>query len=268
MEKNNNKKNDAAVKTARKKKKNTAPEVYPPNDDRFVLFLDIMGFKERVNRVKINDLQKQLMLFITKIKDIKPQLYGGSKVDIQMAQFSDSIVLVTKNTETKHLDRICRAAAKIMQTGMETGFALRGAIAKGKMVFDERNQLFFGKALVDAYLLEEELGYYGIVFHESMEEIITQAKNEKIEIPIADTVVPLKKGKSRHYHVSWYELNNDMQIGSIKEDAIKWLDNLRGTVSGNPRVYLDNTINVIEEEEKKDTKSIKLYNSNTDNSNT
>lgn len=232
--------------------------------DKLVLFIDIMGFKERVNRVDVNELKKQLKLFKTKNNKLKPLLQSKTDELIHMAQFSDSIVLVTRGGTIEDLNRISKAAAILMQTGMETGFALRGAIAKGKMVFDKEDQLFFGKALVDAYLLEEELSYYGIVFHESVEDIISEALVKDMRIPIADIEVPLKKGKSKHYHVSWYEINEIMKISSIKNKAMEWLNKLRKTVSGNPRVYLDNTINVIEAEEKEDIESTKLYKSNTE----
>lgn len=214
--------------------------------DKFVLYLDIMGFKERVNKVDAMVLKEQLLQFKTKNIKLKPLLNGGKSdnILIHMAQFSDSIVLVSRDTTIDDLNRISKAATLLMQTALQTGFALRGAIAKGKMVFDKSQQLFFGKALVDAYLLEEELCYYGIVFHESMEEIILEAQTKK-HMPIEDIPVPLKKGKSRHYHIAWHKLKGNLQKGDICSEALGWLKDIRKTVSGNPRVYLDNTINII-----------------------
>lgn len=214
--------------------------------EKFVLYLDIMGFKERVNRVPINDLKKQLLLFKTKNKKLKPLLNGPKNVLMRMAQFSDSIVLVSEKDTLDDLNRICKAAAILMQTALQTGFALRGAISKGEMVFDEEDQLFFGKALVDAYLLEEELCYYGVVFHESVEEsILTAMSNEKYSLPIEDVSIPFKKGKSKHYHIAWHKLNAALQKGDITSDALSWFKDIRRTVSGNPRVYLDNTVMMI-----------------------
>jgi hypothetical protein len=40
--------------------------------DKFVLYLDIMGFKERVNRTSIEELEKQLLFFKTKNNKLKP----------------------------------------------------------------------------------------------------------------------------------------------------------------------------------------------------
>ena len=219
------------------------------NNDNFVLYLDIMGFKERVNKVDIEKLKNQLMLFKTKNIKLKPLLIGKSETLIHMAQFSDSIVLVSRNTTIDDLNRISKAATILMQTGLQTGFALRGAISKGKMVFDYENQLFFGKALVDAYLLEEELCYYGVVFHESMEESISDALTKKA-MPIEDVLIPLKKGKSKHYHIAWHKLKTNLQPGDISSDALIWLKEIRKTVSGNPRIYLDNTEDIINQKKE------------------
>lgn len=228
---------------------------------KFVLYLDIMGFKERVTKVEISELEKQLRVFKTKNKQLKPLLEKSNtnpkETLIDMAQFSDSIVLVTVGDTLDDLNRICKAAVILMQTGLETGFALRGAMAKGEMIFDKENQLFFGKALVDAYLLEEELCYYGIVFHESMEDkVIKIGKSSKFKkyIPIEDIDIPLKKGKSKHYHIAWHKMNKNLDKGNMSDEAIEWLRNMRKTVSGNPRVYLDNTIKMINDDKEKETK--------------
>ncbi|MEE0881966.1 MAG: hypothetical protein U0L65_00915 [Bacteroidales bacterium] len=235
---------------------------------KFVLYLDIMGFKERVTKVEISELEEQLKAFKTKNKKLKPLLEKSNtnpkETLINMAQFSDSIVLVTVGDTLDDLNRICKAAVILMRTGLETGFALRGAMAKGEMIFDKENQLFFGKALVDAYLLEEELCYYGIVFHESMEEKVIKIEESpdfcmvnvddttrKTYIPIEDIDIPLKKGKSKHYHIAWHKMNKKLEKGNMSKEAIEWLRNMRKTVSGNPRVYLDNTIKMINDDKEK-----------------
>ena len=79
----------------------------------------------------------------------------------------------------------------------------------------------------------------------AMEEKISSALKKYPNIAIADVEIPLKKGKSKHYHIAWYEVQKNLQKGSIKTEAIGWLNNLRKTVSGNPRVYLDNTLKMV-----------------------
>lgn len=221
-------------------------------EERLVLYLDIMGFKERVSQTAISTLKEQLLSFKRKINRLKPLLYntgGGIRRDfLKMAQFSDSIVVISQKSSIEDLNRLTKASVVLMQTAMETGFALRGSIAAGKMVFDDVNQLFFGKALVDAYLLEEELAFYGVVFHHTVEKLVREslANNGDIYLPIENIELSTKKGKSKHYHIAWYKMNRDLSEGDIKENARVWLTTLRESVSGSPRTYLDNTMRLVE----------------------
>ena len=146
------------------------------DNEKFVLYLDIMGFKDRVAKTEVGELKEMLMAFKTKNIKLMPLLEhesrGEKKQLMKMAQFSDSIVIISRGSTIDDFNRITKASAVLMQTALETGFALRGAIAAGDMVFDDEKQIFFGKALVDAYLLEEQLSYYGIVFHDSAEHLV------------------------------------------------------------------------------------------------
>lgn len=222
-------------------------------DERLVLYLDIMGFKERVSQTAVSVLKDQLLTFKRKNNKLKPLLYnsaGGIRRDfLKMAQFSDSIVVISKGLTIDDLNRITKAAVILMQTAMESGFALRGSIAAGKMIFDEANQLFFGQALVDSYLLEEEMAFYGIVFHHSVEKLIREslANDEDIYLPIEDATITTKKGCSNHYHIAWYKMNKDLSEGNITEESKEWLKKIRESVSGIPRIYLDNTLKILNE---------------------
>lgn len=227
-------------------------------NSKFVLYLDIMGFKDRVKNTPIDDLKKDLLEFKNGNKKLRPLLEGPdgkgkTKNFMQMAQFSDSIVLVSEKDTKDDLNRISKAAVILMHKAFETGFAIRGAISLGNMVFDKENQLFFGDALVDAYLLEEELSFYGIVFHYTAEKKVKEALEANGTLPIENSYIKLKNGISRHYHVAWYKLKDDLSNGDISDKAIKWLEDLRETVSGNPRVYLDNTRSLIENSTEKNT---------------
>lgn len=103
---------------------------------------------------------------------------------------------------------------------------------------------FFGQPLVDAYLLQDEIKFYGIVAHHTIEHLI---KNSKPDIArmFAKTDVPLEKGWSKHYILSWEKINNN----SFHANGIElgpWLDSIEENISGKPRVYVDNTIKVMD----------------------
>lgn len=222
------------------------------DNEKFVLYLDIMGFKDRVAKTEVRELKEMLLAFKTKNNKLMPLLEhksrGTRKHLMKMAQFSDSIVIISRSNTIDDLNRITKAGAVLMQTALETGFALRGAIAAGNMVFDNENQIFFGNALVDAYLLEEQLSYYGIVFHDSAEHLVASYLSNNPPnkyFPIKDESVCMKGGKTFHFHIAWYEMKKDLSKGDIRSDARKWLVKLRESVSGNPRIYLDNTLKVV-----------------------
>lgn len=222
--------------------------IWNDDEERFVLYLDIMGFKDRVAKTDISELKQLLLTFKTKNRKLKPLLEntttGLRKEFMKMSQFSDSIVVISRSNTKDDLNRITKAGVILMQTALETGFALRGAVAAGNMVFDSENQIFFGQALVDAYLLEEQLNYYGIVFHDSAEKLVRESlenNEDATYFPIKDEAIPTKSGLSAHYHIAWYEMKKNLSRGDIRQNANVWLKLLRESVSGNPRVYLDNT---------------------------
>lgn len=229
------------------------------NDEKYVLYADIMGFKERVMRTKHEDLKKELKELRKELDDWLIETLsqeGRSKVSF----FSDSILIVEEISDLG-FERISSAAASLMLLSLKHKFPIKGAIAKGEFTYEEEEQLFFGKAIIDAFLLEEEVHYYGIVAHHTMEEDIKRFSNGKqgVEInrrlfvsPYVLSPIPLKKGKISHYHVAYNlllsEVYSKKRIREHTEKDISWLEGIYGTVSGAPRIYVDNTIQVLSED--------------------
>ena len=132
---------------------------------------------------------------------------------------------------------------------LKLGFPIKGVIAQGNFTYDKKNELYFGLPLVNAYQLHEELNYYGIVVHHTAERIVK--KYADATKPYTKTEIPLKKGKTSHYHLAWHLLNMNLSTGNIKDDVNKWLDAIEEGVSGTPRIYVDNTRNVIAKDNTK-----------------
>lgn len=202
--------------------------------NRFVVFLDIMGFKDRVARTSHSKLLTQLTEFNS---EISSYISFRHEADIQLAQFSDSIILFSNDTTLKSLKSIAEVARGIMQTAIRRQIPLKGAIAQGQITCDIPKQLFFGQALIDAYLLEENIHYYGILVHHTAESAVSKLD----ETLFKDIKAPLKSGKIAHYELSWYADENN-ELANIY-DALK---NIRQTVSDAPRKYIDNTVEVID----------------------
>lgn len=225
---------------------------------RFVVFLDIMGFKERVARntqeslyKELTDFNKDITTIINSNKNVKAEqtikqndssevtLIKSEEEDdeILLAQFSDSIVIFTNGNTKENLLTISNVAKQIMISAIkrEKPIPLKGALAEGDITCDMAKQLFFGQALIDAYLLEENIQYYGIVVHHSAEQSV---KDCIVDI-FKDNLIPLKSGKIRHYELVWYDDSYDV----VKSG----LDKIRLSVSDSPRKYVDNTNSIIDE---------------------
>lgn len=91
--------------------------------------------------------------------------------------------------------------------------------------------------MIDAYLLEENIHYYGILVHHTAESAVSKLD----ETLFKDIKAPLKSGKIAHYELSWYADENN-ELANIYA-ALK---NIRQTVSDAPRKYIDNTVEVID----------------------
>ncbi len=208
---------------------------------RFVAFLDIMGFKDRVARTEHNRLLEQLTNFN---KEITKHIGKYSNAEIQLAQFSDSIVFFSNDISSQSLGTLAEVTRGIMQTAIKQQIPIKGAIAQGQITCDIPKQLFFGQALIDAYLLEESINYYGVLVHHTAEESMMQLGQESNIFK--DIKAPLKSGRISHYELSWYlndeTPNNPERIYEIREAIMA----IRLSVSDAPRKYIDNTLEVID----------------------
>ena len=123
------------------------------NNEKYVLYADIMGFKERVMRTKHEDLKKELKKLRKKLYDsLLPYLEDVKTFKVSF--FSDSILIVDEISPLGFY-RISSAAIGLMRLSLYHKFPIKGAIAKGEFTYEEEDQLFFGRAIVDAYLLQE-----------------------------------------------------------------------------------------------------------------
>ena len=231
----------------------------------YVLYADIMGFKERVMRTKHQELEEELEGLKNKFdKWIKPFLDNVETFKVSM--FSDSILIVDENTR-EGFNRISKAGLGLMHVALTASFPLKGAIAKGLFSYKEDKQLFFGRALVDAYLLQEQIHYYGIVAHNSIEKDIEEhakgwlVKNKKKgdnsyilkgDNPYILSSIPFKSGNISHYHLAYNLMSNTREIGNdvtaTHRSIISSLKEIRHTVSGAPRIYVDKTLQVLKDD--------------------
>ncbi len=203
---------------------------------RFVVFLDIMGFKDKVAHKEHVTVLEKLKSFQGRIASYVAQ---EGNLNIQLTQFSDSVILFSADTRRTSLNALASITTNVMISALELNIPLKGAIAKGKVTCDLQKQLFFGQALIDAYLLQEDVKSYSVLVHHSA-EVDVKARSQFREVKAY-----LKTGRIIHRELNWYG-GTDYSEERI-EQTKRILQRLRETVSNSPRIYIDNTLSIIEE---------------------
>jgi len=165
--------------------------------ERLVLYADFMGFKSRVFGTERSALKNELLAFHDRwTAKIKPLMKDGH---LQAIQYSDSILIAVNGVDEKYFNLLSKAAVCLMHVALSMQIPIKGVIAQGLFSYDATNELYFGHPLVDAYLLHEELKYYGIVVHNTAEKTIKQYQS--LSNPYSNSSIYLKKGKIFHYHL-------------------------------------------------------------------
>lgn len=123
----------------------------------YVAFLDILGFKNLVNNT--NYPCAEIINIYDLVQDSHATFFEGEAEDIgasvRMKIMSDSICLYIKTSFPNALFYlIAYCTAFQFDLLLEKGLLLRGAITSGNMY--AKDDIIFGPALTEAYLLEEK----------------------------------------------------------------------------------------------------------------
>jgi hypothetical protein len=224
--------------------------------NRFVAFLDIMGFKDMVLRTNAKKLHTTLCSLVKDFEPIKeyekymreknnPNTEGYKSI-VKIVLFSDSIVLVSYDDSRKSAYGIMIFIQWIVNRAIAKGIPLKGALAYGVQTADFKKSLHFGQPLIDAFELQKELKLYGVVLHHTVEkqlwELFKSDLDSKYYIMrqyISNYNTPMKSGNISHYLVDW-----TVDFENI-EDAQNVFIELYNNVSGKPRQYVDNTFDFV-----------------------
>lgn len=239
--------------------------------ERFVGFLDIMGFKEIVNRSQ-HEIVLDKMLRLKDSLDLVKRM-GEMRMGFRMTMpgapmksvfFSDSVLLVSADDNFFSGVQVLLSAIIIVGEAARDGIAMTGAIACGKQTAIEDKSVYFGQPLIDAYGLQKEIMMYGVVLHNTAEsrlskEEISSEKEEKFtgmdilrkQGLVVDYTTPLKGGgKAKHSVVTWEYVNpveldvksSRLDVKSLGSDMESAIRNLYLTTSGRDRQFIDNTL--------------------------
>ncbi len=228
--------------------------------NRFILFFDILGFKDMVSRSNHDNIFKKLNAlkrtsdYLEALPDSgeKPKSVKTiEKNQTRNITFSDSIIFFSKGDTYLDARKILIDAYLILDTAFRNSIHIKGAISYGLITADFDNSLFFGQPIIDAFLLHEELNLLSVVIdHNAEMKFSSLGKKADNYNVLKDYKVPMKYGKVNHKLVCF---NNKKHLTT----GIEYLKKLYLLTSGRPRIYIDNTIELLNWRLKEETDSNK-----------
>ena len=218
---------------------------------RYVAVIDIMGFKDMVMRTQHDDLYKMMETIKSRSEFNASIEWSLNNVvfnqnSIRTTMYSDSIIIYSKNDSYESLySIICTVSGLVNDLFIDT-IPHKGAVSFGTMTLDIEKSIFVGEPLIDAYLLQEELYYYGIVLHGSVERKIDQLRLEMNTFSFTkDYLCNFKNGNSKHLTIypmyAHPPFKTDPKFKSESDKFYASLVKLRHKTSGHLRKYYDNT---------------------------
>lgn len=180
---------------------------------KYVAFLDILGFKEALKKMKQSEAAEYISKFSSTAYDEwkkkQPALLEGYIV-------SDSFIIYSKSVSEDSLRELLLLVDSICKKEFsENSILIRGAIARGnferipaKELASLKKGLIVGQAYIDAYLLEGSVKMPGIVLSESVYEDLVNI--DKFNMNIFD----VKKDK-KDIHILRY-LSMDYLLEEIR----------------------------------------------------
>lgn len=181
---------------------------------KYVAFLDILGFKNKLKKFSHNKAKE----FIGKFSSTVYAIFQGQSEKINGYIVSDSIILSTNDVMQTSLTVLVELVETICRSEFsENGILIRGAIAKGE--FDDMpakelpnlgKKLIVGQAYIDAYLLENSVKTIGISLSE---DVYNDIKNCDKKFDILDERIE----KTTHYILRYITVDYLLEEKNMKQ---------------------------------------------------
>jgi hypothetical protein len=131
--------------------------------DKYVAFLDVLGFTSIVNSPEPNGKLENYFNSVEKIF----MSFPASKSLIKYFIISDSIILIAEDTEEEFKNLL--AAISLLQANLaQIDIWIRGGVAFGPVHFEESEKIIVGTGYINAYLLEKDAIYPRVVIDPSI----------------------------------------------------------------------------------------------------
>lgn len=222
--------------------------------DRYIAYIDIMGFKKMVNDPEESKvLPSKFTQLINNIRDRR------SQIDYYI--YSDLIVVITQDNSLLSLKKLLEVSIKITSEFLNLNWGMSGSISKGKVFYDRNNHIILGRPIVEAYLMQEDVEFYGIAICDSAIEDVkkyiewadTRRGTRHLVNLLREERIHFKSGYYSQYHLRWfdYEYNSagpqhPYYIKKRSDDSVKQkLQKMLQNTQGKSKRYIENTLDLI-----------------------
>lgn len=216
--------------------------------NRFVAYLDIMGFKEMVASNEHSTIYNRMFELSKLVFNVNNPLESEKykNKSVYTINFSDSIFVFSNDDTHDAFELFLMSTSYIFGGCIEKSFAIKGGLAYGTISVNKISQIFFGQPIIDAFLLQDELNYYGIIGHHSLERYYLDLINNKVANDLLFNIkTPLKTGFVEHLNLDWsYGYNFVTKGKEPKFSIFEKIDSFKKQTSGGTRKYIDNTKDV------------------------
>jgi hypothetical protein len=169
---------------------------------RYVAFFDMLGFKEAIRKDldeawgALEDLRVSMegaLNFYTKTNQNIIFTRIGTDDRTMAINFSDSILIFTKEDTVEDLHRILIASAGFFGKSLHRCIPLRGGISYGAFNFNFEKNLFCGPPLIRAYELGQSAQWSGIIIDDEVAEHYHKNPiKSSAKLAIEQRIVPIK----------------------------------------------------------------------------
>ena len=180
--------------------------------EKMVAVCDILGFSKTVERYTLQEIVNNSLSYLRKalyfsinekppppnppsFKDLKEQ----NKVGI--AWFSDTILLYSLSNEDEHCRQVIKTVAWLLFSTMSTPETrIRAGISYGFVHIDEKNEIYVGHPIINAFLLEKDQIWCGGCLDDQAEERIPKEVkiNNTYDWYLTQYYVPLKSSQGKN----------------------------------------------------------------------
>ncbi len=215
--------------------------------ERYICLMDIMGFKDfnyRNPHDKVVETLREITSLASFYKNFTIEHANSetAKIVPHVLVFSDTILLISKDNGEDDMKYILLASQAILTTCLAKGIPIKGAMAYGQITYEPEESLIAGIPLIDAHLLAEDVKFYGVVMHSTVERKIHE-NNWISNLGDSYAKIPFQKGIASHYFIPIKQFLIMSTLQTYEETRALLLK-LNHTVSGSTRQYVDNTIDL------------------------